>query len=60
MNARELVCTALNPNFGILKVKMVLIEKNNNIYGLSYVAPIDSYDTYLSIADESINSFTIV
>ncbi len=60
MNARELIYTVPNPNFGILKIKMIFVEKNNNIYGLSYVAPIDSYDTYLPIANESMNSFTIV
>jgi len=43
-----------------LKGEQILIEKNGIIYTFTYTSPVDSYDAYLSIVEDSINTFTVV
>jgi len=55
MNAYEIAYT-----MNILKQKMVMVEKNNVILILVYSALETSYDTYLTLFEESLSSLTIV
>ena len=43
-----------------MKSKSTYVEKNRKCYVINYVAYNDDYDTYLSIVEDSINSFTII
>ena len=59
MNAYEVV-GAFTLETIEMKSKSIYIEKNRVCFIITYVAILDDYDTYLSIVDQSINSFTIV
>ena len=54
MNAYEIVYT-----MNTLKQKMVLVEKNNKVLILVYSALETSYDKYLTVFEESLNSLVI-
>jgi hypothetical protein len=59
LNTYELVYSeGQEPN--MLQHKQVLFEKNKKIYSLAYTSLVDTYDTYISVVDQSINSFTII
>jgi hypothetical protein len=59
MNAYDFVYSFTQGQFD-LKGKQVLIEKNQKVYYATFTATIDSYNSYIAIIDESLNSFTIV
>lgn len=61
MNAYEIVHTYNITDVVELKIKQkqVLIEKDSMVYTITFSASVDSYQTYISIVDESINSFKI-
>jgi len=65
MNAYEIVFNCTNcfyvENEELeIKIKEVFVEKNGMVFIIHYSATPDAYDTYLSIVEQSINSFTIV
>ena len=43
-----------------IKEKIVCVMKNGQLFSIKYDASVNSYDTYLSVVEESISSFTIV
>jgi hypothetical protein len=58
VDASEIVLSeGLEPN--MLQHKQALIEKNGKIYSLTYIALVVDYNTYISVIDQSIQSFTI-
>lgn len=59
MNAHEIIYTLTQDDIQ-LKHKMVCVEKNGKVYILTYGATVNSYDDYLSIVEESINSLVII
>ena len=59
MNAYEIVYTFTQDSSGI-KQKQILIEKNDVIYTLIYSASPNSYDSYVSVIEPSVNSFTVI
>lgn len=58
MNAYELVYTFTQGTFQ-LKQKQVAIEKDNKALVLTYSALLSSYDTYLSVFEQSLSSLVI-
>jgi hypothetical protein len=59
LNAYELVYSeGQEPN--MLQHKQVLFEKNKKIFSLTYTSLVDTYDTYISVVDQSINTFTVI
>jgi hypothetical protein len=59
MNAQEITYTFAQGIYS-LQGKQVYIEKSKIVYCLTYTALLDTYNTYLSVIDQSINSFTII
>jgi hypothetical protein len=43
-----------------LKEKRILIQKDNRIFNIVYVAEIDLYDDYDSLAEKCIDTFTVL
>jgi len=43
-----------------LKEKRILIQKDNRIFNIVYIAEIDSYDEYDSLAEKCIDTFKIL
>jgi hypothetical protein len=43
-----------------IKEKIVSFEKNNQLFSIKYDAELDSYDYYISMVEDSINSLVIV
>jgi hypothetical protein len=44
----------------LLQHKQVFFEKNKKIYSIVYTSLVTTFDTYISVVDQSINSFTII
>jgi hypothetical protein len=59
LNAYEIVYSEGQEPY-LLQHKQVLIEDNKKIYSLTYISLVDTFDTYISVVDQSINSFTII
>jgi hypothetical protein len=59
LNAYEMVYSEGQEPY-MLQHKQVLFEKNNKIYSLTYISLVSTYDRYISVVDQSINSFTII
>lgn len=58
MDAYEIVISHNMSNISV-KQKQVLIENNGILYYITYTGLINTYDKYISVAEECINSFTI-
>jgi hypothetical protein len=59
LNAFDLVYSeGQEPN--MLQHKQVLFEKNKKIFSVIYTSLVVTYETYISVVDQSINSFTII
>lgn len=58
MDAHELVISNNMSNI-FVKQKQVFIENNGIVYTITYTALLNTYDKYISVADECVNSFTI-
>lgn len=58
MDAHEIVISHTMNGYS-LKQKQVLIENNGIIYTITYTALLNTYDKYISVIEECINSFTI-
>jgi len=43
-----------------IKVKLILIEKDNSVFKIIYIAGINSYDKHESLAEKCINTFKIL
>lgn len=44
----------------MLQHKQILLEKNEKIYSLTYTSLVNTFDIYISVVDQSINSFTLI
>lgn len=59
LDAYELVYSqGMQPN--MLQHKQVLFKKDNRVFSVTYISLVDTYDTYISVVDQSINSFRII
>jgi hypothetical protein len=59
INAFEMVYSEGQEPY-MLQHKQVLFEENNQIFSLTYTSLVSTYDRYISVVDQSINSFTII
>jgi len=59
MNGYEIVYTFSQGTMDVKK-KQVLTEKNRIGFTLTYAASPETYETYISAFEQSVNSFTIV
>jgi len=59
INAYEMVYSEGQEPY-MLQHKQVLFEKNEKIYSLTYISLASTFDTYISVVDQSINSFTLI
>jgi hypothetical protein len=59
LNGEEIIYTFMQGALSY-KGKQVYIQKNKTVYCLTYTALVDSYDTYNSVVEQSITSFTVV
>jgi len=58
LDAYELVYSqGMEPN--MLQHKQVLFKKDNRVFSVTYISLVDTYDTYISVVDQSINTFHI-
>ncbi len=44
----------------MLQHKQVLFKKDNRVFSVTYISLVNTYDTYISVVDQSINSFRII
>jgi hypothetical protein len=59
MNAVEIIHSQ-SVGTDVIKMKHLFVEKNVKIFSIIYTALPDTYDHYISMVDQSIDSFAII